>query len=178
MVVFYLFNRLEQPLVGALLAGGWGLGLGLFWYWRSGRVDPFAGMMTGVAVIQIITTVVTRNPAMFLASEAIEDGILSLVFLGSLLGSRSLIQLFAEEMGVTANVSERLRQSPSYAAAWRIVTAVWGGIYLLKAGLLLLAQWSLALEPFLIIRVLSGAPVWACLFAFSFWFPRWYWRRQ
>ncbi len=176
--LFYLCSRWGQPLLGALLGGGWGLGVGLLWYKRSGHLDPFAGIGTGVAIMQLLLTVMTRNPAFYLASEAMGDAMLGLVFLASLLGSRSLIQMFAEEMGAAKRLPDSLRQTPFYQTAWRMVTAVWGGVYLGKAALLLVAQWGLALEAFLVLRIVAGWPVWALLFAFSFWFPGWYWRRR
>jgi hypothetical protein len=88
-----------------------------------------------------------------------------------------LIQLLAEAMGTGARISDVLRRSPAYRTAWHLLSAVWGVVYLMKAGLLLLAQWGLALEAFLLVRGLSGFPLLAGLLAFSFWFPGWYWRR-
>lgn len=176
--LFYLCSRTGRPLLGALLGGSWGLGVGLFWYRRYGHIDPFAGMGTGLAVMQLLLTVITRNPAFYLASEALGDALLGMVFLASLFGSRSLIQMFAEEMGAAKRLPESLRQTRFYVVAWRVVTAVWGGVYLGKAVLLLLAQWWLALEAFLVLRIVTGWPVWALLFAFSFWFPGWYWKRR
>ncbi len=171
MLIFYLLNRFEQPLLGAIGAGSWGVGVVLVGYWRCRRIDLFAGMVMAMAVIELLVIVMTRRPDFYLASEAMQSAAHGLLFLGSLAFSRSLIQLLAEEMGTTASLSDELRQSPSYRTAWHRLSAVWGGMYLMKAGLLLVAQWGLALEAFLLIRALSGFPVLAGLCAFSLWFP-------
>ena len=178
MLIFYLWSRFEQPLLGAVLAGSWGLGVVLVGYWRSRRIDLFAGMAMAMVLIELLVITITRNPDLYLASEAMQSAAHGLLFLGSLAFSRSLIQLLAAEMGANASISDDLRRSPSYRTAWHLLSAVWGGVYLMKAGLLLWAQWGLALEAFLIIRSLSGFPLLAGLFAFSFWFPGWYWRRR
>ena len=177
MLIFYLLSRFEQSLLGALLAGSWGLGVVLVGYWRYRRIDLFAGMAMTMAIIELLVILTTHNPDLYLASEAIQSAAHGLLFLSSLAFSRSLIQLLAEAMGTTASIPDNLRQSPSYRTAWHLLSALWGGVYLMKAGLLLLAQWGLALEAFLMVRTLSGFPVLAGLFAFSFWFPGWYWRR-
>jgi hypothetical protein len=177
MLIFYLLSRFDQPLLGATLAGSWGLGVVLMRYWRWRRLDLFAGLAMAMAMIELLVIVITRRPALYLASEAIQSAAHGLLFLGSLALSRSLIQLLAEAMGGTEGISDELRRSPSYRTAWHLLSAVWGGVYLMKAGLLLLAQWGLTLEAFLLTRALSGFPVLVGLFAFSFWFPGWYWRR-
>ncbi len=177
MLIFYLLSRVGQPLLGAVLAGGWGLGVVLVGYWRSRRIDLFAGMALAMAVIELLILALTRNPDFYLASEAIQSAAYGVLFLGSLVFSRSLIQLLAEETGATANLPAHLRCSPDYRTAWHLLSTVWGGVSLLKAGLLFLAQWGLTLETFLAIRTLSGFPILASLLAFSFWFPGWYWRR-
>lgn len=177
MLIFYVLSRVKQPLLGAVCAGSWGLGVVLVGYWRSRRMDWFAGMGMAMSVIELLVIVITRHPDFYLASEAIQSAAYGLLFLGSLMFSRPLLQLLAEETGAVANIADDRRRSPSYQAAWRLLSAVWGGVGLIKAGLLLWAQWGLALEALLLIRALSGFPVLAGLFAFSFWFPSWHWRQ-
>ena len=178
IALFYTCKRLGQPLTGALLASIWGLCVVSIDYWRSRRANVFAGLATTLAVIEIAATIITRSPAWYLAAAAMESGVLGGVFLASLLFPRSLLQLLAEETVGPEGFSAEVRQSRLYQTAWRLLTGVWGGVYLAKALLLLLAQWWLPLEAFLVVRTLLGWPLWAGLFAFSFWFPGWYWRRR
>ncbi len=178
MLIFYVLSRLEQPVLGAVLAGSWGLGVVLVAYWRCRRIDLFAGLAMVMAVTELLVIAITRNPDFYLASEAIQSTVYGLLCLGSLVLSRSLIQRLAEATGATARIPDHLRQSQFYRTAWHRLSTIWGGVYLLKASGLLIAQWGLPLEAFLVIRSLSGFPVLAGLLAFSFWFPGWYWRRH
>lgn len=178
MLLFYTCKRLGQPLTGALLAGSWGLCVVSTDYWCSRRVNVFAGLAATLAVIELAATAITRSPTWYLAAAAIESGVLGCVFLASLLFPRSLIQLLAEETVGPEGFSAEVQQSRPYQIVWRLLTGVWGGVYLAKALLLLFAQWGLPLEAFLVVRTLLGWPLWVGLFAFSFWFPVWYWRHR
>ena len=177
MAIFYLLHPSGHPFVGAVLAASWGLGVVLIQYWRSRRIDVFAGLALAMVSIELLLVIVTRDPQFYLASEAIQSAAYGLLLLGSLMFSRSLIQVLAEETGATATISETLRNAPKYRTAWSILSIVWGGVSWLKAGVLIWAQWGLPLEPFLLLRTLLGLPVLVGLLAFSFWFPGWYWRR-
>ena len=176
-LIFYVYRRFEQPVMGAFLAGGWGLGVVLIGYLRSRKFHVFAGLATTLAVVELLTTAATRSPTWYLASAAIESTLIGVIFLGSLLSTRPILQRLAEESVGKERFSEDLRKSAGYQAAWRILTAVWGAVYVGKAVLLLLLQGHLPLEAFLIVRTLVGWPVLALLFTLSFWFPRWYWNR-
>ena len=176
--LFYLWKHLEQPLTGALLAGLWGLGVVSFAVWRSRRINVFAVLAAILASVELIVTLLTHSVTWYLAAAAIESGMLGGVFLLSLLLPRSLIQILAEETVGTATFSSQARQSPLYQRVWRLLTSIWGGVYVVKACLLLLAQWGLSLEAFLVLRTLLGVPLWGSLLAFSFWFPGRYWRRR
>jgi len=64
-----------------------------------------------------------------------------------------------------------------YRSAWQIVTAMWGGVSLLKAIVLIFSQLSLPMEAFLIVRTASGIPVMVLMLVFTYRFPGWYWAR-
>ncbi len=183
VLIFYVLQRAGQPLTGAVLAGLWGLGAALAGYVRERRWNVFGVLAAIVAGISVITTLISRSEAFYLASDAIGDVLSSAVFLGSLLLPRSLLQIIVEEAGI-GRFPEGFAQTPLYRRTWRIVTVVWGGAYLFKAVLLLLAQFGLlapsliSLETFLAARTVSGWVFSMAATAFSFWFPGRYWRRS
>lgn len=82
-------------------------------YWHARRLNLFAGLATTVAVIEVIGTVITRNPNVYLAAVAIDNILYGLVLLGSLLLSRPLIQILAEAMSGEIG-SAAFRCSPLY----------------------------------------------------------------
>ena len=179
--LFYVFHRFEQPLAGALLAIGWSISLLGFTYWRSRRIELFPGLAIPIIAIELVGTLITRNPAFYLASAAIENALWGLVFLGSILISRPLIQVFAELLNPGLGSQEFLEQlelSPQlYRSAWQIITAAWGIVALSKAMILVFSQLWLPIETFLIIRTASGIPVMVLMLFLSYRFPGWYWER-
>ncbi len=178
---FYIFHRFDRPLAGALLAIGWSIGLLGVTYWRSRRIELFPALAIPIIAIELVGTLITRNPAFYLASAAIENVLWGLVFLGSILISRPLIQIFAELLmpGLgSKDFLDQLRLSPQlYRSAWQIITALWGVISLSKAILLIFSQLWLHIETFLIIRTASGIPVTILMLFLSYRFPEWYWKR-
>lgn len=179
--LFYVFHRFEQPLAGALLAIGWSISLLGFTYWRSRRIELFPGLAIPIIAIELVGTLITRNPVFYLASAAIENALWGLVFLGSILISRPLIQVFAELLNSGLGSKEFLEQlelSPQlYRSAWQIITAAWGIVAISKAMILVFSQLWLPIETFLIIRTASGIPVMVLMLFLSYRFPEWYWKR-
>lgn len=77
---FYTLHRYNQPLAGALLAIGWSASLLAFTYWRSRRIELFPGLAIPIILIELIGTLVTRNPKFYLASAAIENVLWGMLF--------------------------------------------------------------------------------------------------
>jgi intracellular septation protein A len=178
---FYAFHRFGQPLAGALLAIGWSLSLLVGTYWRSRRIELFPGLAIPIIAIELIGTLITKNPAFYLASAAIENVLWGVLFLGSILMPRPLIQIFAELLNPGLGSQEFLNQSKLrpqlYRSAWQILTAIWGVVNLSKAIILIFSQLRLPIEAFLIVRTASGLPVMVLMLVLSYRFPGWYWER-
>jgi intracellular septation protein A len=178
---FYVFHRYGKPLTGAMLAISWGLSLLAITYWRSRRIELFPGLAIPIIAIELIGTLVFKNPDLYLASAAIENVLWGLLFFGSILIHRPLIMIFAEMLNPGLGSPEFLNQSKLspklYRSAWQIVTGMWGGVSLLKAIILIFSQLNLPMEAFLIVRTASGIPVMVLMLVFSYRFPGWYWAR-
>lgn len=180
ILIFYICYRLDRSLSGALLAIGWEVGVLLITNLIFRHINLFAALAIPFTLIELIVTVVTLNPDYYLASEAIEHVLWGLIYLGSLLFSRPLILIFAEAM-VAAPKSKEMDGFGDiglYRSSWIILTAIWGIVYIIASVLLLLSQFLLPLETFLIIRTILGTPLLVVMLGFSFWFPDWYWRRN
>jgi intracellular septation protein A len=179
---FYAFHRFGRPLTGAMLAIGWSISLLVITYWRMRRIELFPVLAIPIIAIESIGTLVFKNPDLYLASAAIENVLWGVVFFGSVLIRRPLIQVFAEMLNPGIGSAEFLTQSKLsprlYRSAWQIVTAIWGGVNLVKAIILIFSQLNLPLEAFLIVRTASGIPIMVLMLVFSYRFPRWYWARE
>ena len=181
ITIFYVFHRLGQPLTGALLAIGWSIGLLVIKYLRSRSLELFPALAIPIVLIELIGTLITKNPDFYLAAAAIENVLWGLLFFGSLFLTRPLIQIFAEVLNPGLGSQEFLSQFEMpvqlYRSAWRILTVIWTVVYFLKAIILVLSQLNLPLEVFLIVRIAIGLPVLVAMLIFSYRFPRWYWGR-
>jgi hypothetical protein len=72
ITIFYALHRFDQPLSGALLAIGWSIGLLVIKYWRTRSVELFPALAIPIILIELIGTLITRNPDFYLASAAID----------------------------------------------------------------------------------------------------------
>jgi intracellular septation protein A len=182
ITIFYALHRLGQPLTGALLAIGWSIGLLAIKYWRSRSIELFPALAIPIILIELIGTLITRSPDFYLASAAIDNVLWGLVFLGSLLFARPLIQIFAELMNPGLGSPEFLSHFEMpvqvYRSPWKILTVIWAIVSFVKVIILIFSQLKLPLEAFLIVRTASGLPVLVVMLIFSYRFPRWYWERQ
>ncbi len=80
-LLFYTFHRLNRPLTGALLAGAWALGVLAMWYRATRQIDVFAGLALTVGTVEVLGTVLTRNPTIYLASAAVDSALWGSSFL-------------------------------------------------------------------------------------------------
>jgi intracellular septation protein A len=181
ITIFYTLHRLGQPMTGALLAIGWSIGLLVIKYWHSRSIELFPALAIPIVLVELIGTLITRNPDFYLAAAAIDNVLWGLLFLGSLLLTRPLIQIFAELLNPGLGSQDFLRHFEMpvqlYRSAWKILTVIWAGVNFLKAIILILSQLKLPLEAFIIVRTASGLPVLILMLIFSYRFPRWYWER-
>jgi len=181
IAIFYALYRFGQPLIGALIAIGWSIGLLVIKYWRSRSIELFPALAIPVILIELIGTLITRNPDFYLASAAIDNLLWGLLFLGSLIIARPLIQIFAELLNPGLGSPEFLSHFempvPLYQSAWKILTMIWAVVSFLKATVLILSQLNLPLEAFLVVRTVAGFPVLVVLLLFTYRFPNWYWQR-
>ena len=181
ITIFYVLHRVGQPLTGALLAIGWSIGLLVTKYWRSRSIELFPALAIPIVLIELIGTLITRNPDFYLAAPAIDNVLWGILFLSSLLLTRPLIQIFAELLNPGLGSQEFLSHFEMplqlYRSVWKILTVIWAVVALLKAILLIFSQLKLPLEAFLIVRTASGVPVLVVMLVFTYRFPRWYWAR-
>ncbi len=179
--IFYALHRLGQPFTGALLAIGWSIGLLLIKYLRLRRIELIQALAIPIILIELIGTLITRDPAFYLAAAAIDNLLWGLLFLGSLFFTRPLLQIFAEILNPGLGSPEFLDHFEMpvqlYLSPWKILTVIWVIVFFLKAILLIVSQLKLPLEAFLVVRTASGLPVLVLMLILSYRFPGWYWER-
>ena len=173
--IFLVGISRNMLFTGGIVAVAWCLAVFWFTRVRTYRVNIFAVFAVAMIMARIAVVLVSKSPTLYLFAQALDNAIFALIFIVSLFWPRSVIQIFAEESG--AKIPEAVRSSVYYARAWRIITAVWGIVFLLMA--LVLAVLNLqSLKVVAIIDICSGWPASIILIAFTFWFPKWYWTKK
>lgn len=177
IILFSAFSHFNRVFAGTITVGLWSIAVILIQFLSSKKVNLFAAIATGISVIGLIGTVISRDPQFYLASPIVTDLILALVFLGSIFLGKPLIQIFAEYT-VKGAFPEELRNKPKYKTAWIILTVAWGILSITQALVRIILLCTVSLELYFSISTVYGNISTPLLLVISFWFPGWYWKRK
>ncbi len=174
--VFFLYGvRHGAPFLWGAIAVAWCVGVFYLAQVRTHKVNFFAIFAVIMIMARIIVVIAGKNPRMYLYVLALDNLIMGVIFMASLLFKRSLMQLFADS--ASAQMPQEILCSVYYAKAWRIVTFVWAIVYILFAlALVLLKACNLKIVG--LIDMLASWPLMVVLFLFTLKFPAWYWKNN
>ncbi len=174
-VIFLYGARHGLPFLWGAIAIAWCVGIFYLHQVRTHKVNFFAIFAVIMIMARIIVVIAANNPRMYLYVLALDNLIVGVIFMASLLFKRSLMQLFADSAG--AQIPQEIRASAYYGGAWRIVTFVWATIYILFALVLMLLK-AYNLKIVGLIDMLASWPLMVILFLFTIKFPGWYWKKN
>jgi len=173
MIFLYGLSR-KMPFFWGGIALTWCAVIFFMGHVKTRKVNIFAILGVVMILIRIIVVIAQRDPRIYLFLLAMDNIIIGVICIVSLFFRRSIMQLFAESMDT--RVPEKIKQSVYYSMAWRIVTAVWGLVYVLfSLALVLLKANNLKIVG--TIDMLASWPLMIVLFIFSIQFPKWYWKK-
>ncbi len=174
IIFLYGLSR-KAPFFWGGIAIAWCITVFLIGQARTHKVNIFAVLGLALILVRIVVVVAQRDPRLYLVLVALDEFIFGAIFLVSLFFKRTIIEFFAEAVGL--RVPEEIKRSKFYPRAWRIVTAVWGVTYLLFAIALVLLNVN-DLKIVGRIDMFAWLPILVALFIFTIAFPRWYWRKN
>ncbi|MDO8662902.1 MAG: VC0807 family protein [Candidatus Omnitrophota bacterium] len=174
-VIFLYGLNQKMPFLWGGIAVAWCVVVFLIGQARTHKTNIFAILALVLILVRIVVVIAQRDPRTYLFLVALDEFIFGVIFLVSLFFSRSIIEIFADVVGVRA--PEKIIRSKYYSKAWRIVTAVWGVTYLLFALLLVLLNVN-DLKIVGKIDMFAWLPVLVVLFIFTIVFPQWYWKNN
>ena len=174
--VFFLYGaRHGMPFLWGAIAVVWCVGVFYLAQVRTHKVNFFAIFGVIMILARIIVVIAEKDPRMYLYVLALDNLIVGVIFMASLLFKRSLMQMFADS--VIAQMPQEILRSVYYGKAWRIVTFVWAIVYILFAlALVLLKACNLKIVG--LIDMLASWPLMVILFLFTLKFPAWYWKNN
>ncbi|MBV9729399.1 MAG: DUF3159 domain-containing protein [Pseudonocardiales bacterium] len=170
-LVFFALSKAGVPEVAALSAGAAiSIAVLIAKAVSKRRLDKLAAFILLTFVIGIAVSFLSGDPRVALLRESVYTGVIGLVLLASLLAKRPLLfqlgQQFTGGGGDNSWWEQRWRQAPSFRSALRIITAVWGGVFLLDALLRLPVVWmvpvdtGLVVSPLIFVVALIGLIIW------------------
>jgi hypothetical protein len=131
---------------------------------RAGRPAMVVRVAFALVLIRAVVGLTSGSARVYLGQQAGIDLALGLIVLGFLAAGRPLASFFAKEV---YPFPDEVRSSPEFQRAFRIMSAVWGLYFLVRAVVLLTAVLTLSVNGYLLVDALSGAPFLLALLAWS-----------
>lgn len=138
-LLYQLLKRDGVATVLALVAGSvFPLAYTLWGWARTRRLDFIAGISLFFIVLSAAASLISGSTRFTLLKESFFTGIFGLVFLGSLFAARPLMFYTARQFG-TGGHPEGIQQwnarwqYPGFQRAMRVMTAIWGAVFLADA---------------------------------------------
>ena len=174
--VFFLYGaRHGRPFLWGGIAITWCVAVFYLKQVRNHKVNFFAIFAVIMILARVVVVLVESNPRMYLYVLALDNFVVGFIFMASLLLKRSMMQLFADSVDTKA--PPEVMRSVYYQKAWKIVTFVWGAVFMLFAfALVLLRCFDLKIVG--LIDMLANWPLVIALFIFTVKFPAWYWKKR
>ena len=141
ILLYYLLTRYGVPVLWALVAGGIPPALNNLRVWiRAGRLEPLGIIVVTFLALGAAASLISGSVFFALVKESVLTGAFGLMCLSSLLAPRPLLfyiirQFAAGDDPARIEWWNGLWQYPRFRFRMRVVTGVWGVVYLLEACL-------------------------------------------
>jgi hypothetical protein len=131
---------------------------------RQGRPATVVRLALVLVAIRAIVGIVSGSGSAYLATEIGIDMLLASTVLGSLPTSRPFASWFAADVYA---FPREILGSHTYRHAMRVITVVWGGYFLLRGLVRLIALLTLSTDSYALVVALTDAPFLIALLAWS-----------
>jgi hypothetical protein len=157
ILLFYVLARYGVSTLWALIAGGLPPALNNLRVWiKAGRLEPLGIIVVTFLALGAAASLISGSVFFALVKDSLLTGTFGLICLFSLLAPRPLLFLIIRQF-VAGEDSARvvwwngLWEYPRFRVRMRVVTAVWGIVYLFEACLRIV--FALALSPAQVITI-------------------------
>lgn len=142
---------------------------------KHGRTGVMARMSLCILLVQAAVGLVTGSEQLYLAQPVLIGGFYGLAFLVSAAVGRPLTAAFAQDM---YPFPDFVRESVTYRRAFTRITLAWGAYLLGRTFLRLGTLFDSTIEAFMVVNLVTGAPLTAALLGWSVWYAVRYFRRS
>jgi len=177
LLIFKLFNN---AMTGTIFAVGWCILFFLADYAVARQVCVFPLITLFMIATQTAGSMyaVYHHASALAASllPGIDDLIVALFFLGSLITRAPLILLLLDKESIS-RLAAKYSKSPHFMLAWRQITVVWGVSYIVQS--IMVTYLRVTSSPAeRAVDFLLGWPTVFFLLLFSVTYPAWYWTKK
>jgi len=166
VVAFYVGLRLGGLVVGILVATAVGIALELYER-RRGRGGALALVSVAFVLVQALVGLVANSAVVYLAQSVMVSGAWGLAFLASAVVRRPLAGVFADAWYAS---TPSVKASDTYRRVFGLESVVWGVYLLARSGIRMLVLATGSIGGFVVVQLLTGAPVAVALMAWSVWY--------
>ncbi|HEX3510242.1 MAG TPA: hypothetical protein VHT27_03995 [Solirubrobacteraceae bacterium] len=163
LVVFVIGWKLVGLVPGILAAALFGL-IVFVHERRSGRPARIVRLALLLVAIRAVVGLSSQDSTLYLGQEVLIDTALGSLVLASMRTPRPFASWFATEF---FPFPPEIQGTSTYIHAMRRVTLVWGGYFLLRASVRLLALLTLSTNAYLLVAAAVDAPFLIALLAWS-----------
>lgn len=173
IIIFSIFNKANQPLNGVILSGLWSIGVVLINLIKEHKVNVIAAMAATFSAVGVAGSIISRSATFYLMAPMIQDILYALVFFGSLLFKKPLIQVIVEQTYLK-NAPQSLRDKLNDRSLWVMLTAAWGILNITQAALRFILLHSVSTSSYYAINTTYTNISTSLLIAFCVAAPKWY----
>ena len=166
MLAFYVGWRVVGLVAGIVLATAVAL-VALRADARQGRRGLLVRIGFAVVVVQAAVGLVSGSEKLYLAQPALVSGGYGIAFLVSVVLRKPLTAAFAEDL---YPFPDEVKCSETYRRAFTRISLVWGAYLLMRSALRVVTLAGLSVEAFLVVNLVTGAPITAALLGWSIWY--------
>jgi hypothetical protein len=168
ILLFYVVWNLAG-LVPAILAATALSGSVATWQVRRGAGGAIAVVALVFVLIQAVVGLASQSATVYLAQPVVLSACWGLAYFGSVAIRRPLIGVFAN---VWYPFPPAFRASEPYVREFSLQSIVWGVYCLARAGLRLAVLLGTGIGSFVVVSLLTGAPVFVALVFWGIWHAR------
>jgi hypothetical protein len=168
ILVFYVVWNVAG-LVPAILAATALSGAIVIWLVRRGQSGALAVVALIFVLIQAVVGLASQSATVYLAQPVVLNACWGVAYLGSVAVRRPLIGVFAN---VWYPFPPAFRASEPYRREFSLQSIVWGIYCFARAGLRLAVLLGSGIGSFVLVSLLTGAPVFAALVFWGIWHAR------
>jgi uncharacterized membrane protein len=163
LATFYLGWKLIGLTAGIALAIAFGVSVFVHER-RQGRPAALVRVALALVCLRAVVGLSSGSASVYLAQEIGIDLLLACGFLASLAAGKPISSWIAADV---FPFTREMRDSDTFRRVMRDVTAVWGGYFLARAAVRLVALLTLSTDRYALVVALSDAPFLIALLAWS-----------